>query len=98
MKKLFLVLFLTPIGAFSSEAFVLKKPVVCTELKSLVNVLKEEHQEIPLMLGVDQENKTKYSLFVNNKTKTWTFIQFDTETACILGHGIESRVILGERL
>jgi len=80
----------------NAEAYVTRKPVFCTSVKTLIETLRKDHEEMPLMLGTDSNNENKYSLFVNRQTGTWTFIQFDAEDACMLGNGINVKLILGK--
>lgn len=100
MKKAILVAFLFCLNSsiVNAEGFVAQIPVVCTTLKELIDTLKTKHEELPIMLGEDSSNNTKYGMFFNGQTKTWTFIQFDKEDACILGFGKEGKLTLGKKV
>lgn len=99
MKKL-IVAFLFCLTSLiaNAEGFVLNKPVICVDLQSLLKSLTETHIELPIMLGKDSSDSSKYSLFINQKTGTWTFIQFDDDVACIIGVGTSAVLKLGQKL
>lgn len=98
MKKSILVAFLFCFNSTiaNADAYVTNKPVVCVPTKTILETLQKEHEELPIMLGFDSDNTSKYSLFVNRKTGTWTFIQFNNEDACMLGFGEKARVFIGK--
>lgn len=77
----------------NAQGFQSRKPVVCDETKRVIQALTENYDEKPLWTAKDQDDGTRYSLFVNKKNGTWTILQMNPEYACILGVGEESEFI-----
>ncbi len=76
-----------------AQVFQTRKPIICDKVKTVVEALDENYQEVPIWTGKDASDETRYSLFINKQTKSWTFIQFTSEIACILGTGQDSKEI-----
>lgn len=69
------------------------KTVKCANLTAIVNILTgAPYNEVPVWVGRDGQDTSKYVLFSNGKTGTWTLVQFGTEVGCILGAGGASSV------
>lgn len=82
----------------NAEAQLIHKPVLCEKTSVLFKTLKDDYEEMPLMMGQDASNDSKYILFVNSKAGTWTFVQFTQEYACMIGFGTNSKLVLGEKI
>jgi hypothetical protein len=90
MKKFLVSVLLLPVLAVAQEPIIIEKSVVCANVSTLLNGLKDHYDELPIWIG--QDEKSRYSLFVS-KTGSWTLVQFSDEIACILGVGTNSREI-----
>ena len=94
MKKVavaFLFCFASTI-AYAIQPFTINKPVVCSDVKSMIEFLSgAEFKEIPTWVGKDESSK--YILMANEKTKTWTLVQFNDQVACVLGAGIDGSIL-----
>ena len=74
---------------YANQPFTVNKPVVCSDLKTIIEVASgEEYKEIPTWVGKDETSK--FVLMINAKTKTWTMIQYNDQVACVLGTGENS--------
>ena len=83
---------LTSTIAYAADPFYTQKPVVCSDVKTIVEFVSGgEFQEQPNWAGKD--DKSKYVLMVNEKTKTWTMVQFNDQIACIIGAGTDANLI-----
>lgn len=83
---------LTSTIAYAVEPFSTQKPVVCADLKTIIEFISGgEFKEQPYWTAKD--DKSKYVLMVNEQTKTWTLIQFNDQVACILGAGENSNKV-----
>lgn len=83
---------LTSTIVYAMQPFTVEKPVFCTNVKTMVEMLSgEDYQEEPIWIGKDE--KSKYVLMTNTKLKTWTIVQFNDQIACILGTGTHGNVI-----
>jgi hypothetical protein len=77
-----------------AESFITKKPVICTNIETIIERLTNKFEELPFWSGVGLENK--FVLMVNNKTGTWTMLEFNNDTACIIGEGKEADQIFSK--
>lgn len=78
--------------AYAIQPFTVEKPVFCTDVKSMIEMLSgNDYQEIPNWIGRDE--KSKYVLMSNDKLKTWTFVQFNDQVACVLGTGTHGNIV-----
>lgn len=91
LALVFLLCLTSPIA--NAQVFQSRKPVICDKVKTIIEALNENYQEIPIWTGKDAADETRYSLFINKQTRSWTFIQFTSEIACILGTGDGSKEI-----
>ena len=66
-----------------------EKPVVCSNLKTIVETISQDFQEQPTWRGND--SRSKYVMFSNSKTGTWTLIQYSDNVACVIGSGENGR-------
>lgn len=76
-----------------AQSFQTEKPVICSDLKSIVEFLSgPEYEEEPFWNGLG-EGGSKYILMANPLTRTWTFIQYNDKMACVLGSGESGRLL-----
>ena len=76
-----------------AQSFQTEKPVVCSTLKNIVEVLSgSEFEEEPFWSGAG-ESSSKYILMANPTTGTWTFVQYNDKMACVLGSGITGKLL-----
>ncbi len=73
----------------AEEPIVVEKPVVCGQVSSVLNGLKDTYKEEPIWVG-NGNDRSRYSLFVNPKTGAFTILQFNNEIACLIGTGESS--------
>jgi hypothetical protein len=92
----FLFCLISPI--VNAQAFQSRKPVICDDIKKVIESLNQNFEEKPVWLAKDQSDDTRYSLFVNQKTGSWTLIQFTSTVACILGVGEDSKFMFGDSI
>ena len=85
MNKFLLGILFLPVVALGEQA-TLTKPVVCDDVKLVIEFVKSQPYYETLYWAGKDEN-SHYAMLVNEKTKTWTLIQFDEKTACVLGSG-----------
>jgi len=93
MKKItiaYLMGFVTAL-AHAAPPIVVEKKVVCDNLKTIIESISADANEVPTWSGRD--DTSKYILMANTKTGTWTMIQFNDKIACILGAGENSTVV-----
>jgi hypothetical protein len=89
------VLFSGTAQAQDSNFFESNKPLICGKFSAIVDLLMgDKFREVPVWLGTDARDGTRYSLFINDKTKTWTFVQYRENTACVLGVGGSSQNLI----
>ena len=92
MFKLLLGVLLLPAVALAQPVTV-EKPVYCDKPEALIrSITGNNYKERPKWLGEDE--KSRYSLFVNEETGSWTIIQFNDKIACVLGVGESSKFVL----
>ncbi len=78
--------------AYAIQPFTVNKPVVCSDVKSMIEFLSgEEFKEVPTWVGKDESSK--FILMANEKAKTWTLVQFNDQVACILGTGTDGLIL-----
>jgi hypothetical protein len=78
-----------------AQIFSVEKPVLCSDLKTVIEVASGEYQEEPTWRGSD--STSKFILMSNKKTGTWTFIQYNDKLACVIGTGENAKsIILGK--
>jgi len=81
----------------NAQTFKTEKPVVCSDLKTVIEYVSSEYNEIPFWNGTDETSK--YILMVNNQTRTWTMIQYNDSAACVVGVGNRAHLInLGKNI
>lgn len=79
--------------AYANQPVTVNKPVVCSDIKSIIEFVSgEEFKEVPSWAGKDENSK--YIMMSNEKTKTWTILQFNDKIACIIGTGTDGNFIL----
>lgn len=81
-----------------AQVFQSSKQVICDNTKAVMDFLAENFEEKPVWIAKDQNDETRYSLFVNQKTGSWTLLQFTPTVACFLGMGDESKYIFGDAI
>jgi len=99
MRTLALAFLLCLTGSIANaQAFQIQKPVICDDVKKVIETISKSFEETPMWLAKDQNDSTRYSLFVNKKTGSWTLIQFTSTVACILGVGEDSKFMFGDSI
>jgi hypothetical protein len=90
-----LCLYYSPI-ANAREIIQLNKPVVCSDLKTIIEtVTGEQYKEQPAWAGAD--DISNFYLTHNQKTGTWSLIQYSDGIACILGTGSRSQFLYTDK-
>jgi hypothetical protein len=88
---------LTVLLAHAQPIINVDKPVVCSDLKTVIELASGEFQEIPSWSGND--SISKFIIMANKKTGTWTFIQYNDKIACVLATGENARALfLGKNI
>lgn len=92
MKRLILAFFIMFPVIASSEVF--DKPVECFNTESLLNTIKNKHQEeVVFYLGnAITKNKSTVVMFKNKTTGTWTIVEVFGENSCVLAVGKETAI------
>jgi hypothetical protein len=75
----------------NAEIEKLYKPVVCSDLKTVIESISSEYNEVPYWNGISSD--TKFILMVNKQTGTWTMIEYLNKDACVVGSGIRANLI-----
>ena len=75
----------------NAQTVTVEKPVICSNLKTIIENLSKDYQEEPAWSGKD--NTSRYIMMSNKKTGTWTIIQFNDRIACILGTGNSGMIV-----
>jgi hypothetical protein len=74
-----------------AQTFKTDKPVVCSDLKTVIETVSGDYQEEPVWRG--SSGDSKFIMMANTKTGTWTFIQYNEKVACVLGTGDNGKPI-----
>lgn len=83
----FLFCLASSIANAQAQLVQVRKPVVCTDLNSIVETLNDKDiSEKPIFGGKDKD-KHGYFVTLNSETGTWSMIEYVGDTACILGFG-----------
>ncbi len=99
MRTLALAFLLCLTGPIANaQAFQSQKPVICDDIKKIIGSLNQNFKEKPVWVAKDENDETRYSLFVNQKTGSWTLIQFTSTVACILGVGEDSKFMFADSI
>lgn len=86
------ILFLISLVAHAqSQTFATKKPVICSDPRTIIENLSNKFSEQPFWSGAGSD--TKYILFSNPETGTWTMVEYNNEVACVIGAGKRARQI-----
>jgi len=81
----------------NAQIYKSQKPIVCSDLKTVIEYVSGEYNEVPFWNGADDDSK--YILMVNPKTKSWTMIQYQNNDACVIGVGNRAHLInLGKNI
>jgi len=76
-----------------AQSFETEKPVICSDLKTIVEFVSgPEYEEQPFWNGRGEEG-SKYILMLNPLTQSWTFIQYNDKIACVIGSGVNGRLL-----
>jgi hypothetical protein len=79
----------------NAQIITVEKPVVCSDLKTVIENLSSEYKEEPFWSGTD--SLSKFIMMSNKKTGTWTIIQYNDKIACVIGTGDNGKVfVLGK--
>jgi len=77
-------------GAFNSSM-----PVLCADLRTVIDALSKTHRETPQWQGRDHEGQWGFMRFEQAGTGEWTLIKYNTQVACVIGVGRDSRTLAG---
>jgi len=77
------------------EAFNSSMPVLCADLRTVIESLSRTHRETPQWQGRDHEGQWGFMRFENARTGEWTLIKYNTQVACVIGVGTESKTLGG---
>jgi hypothetical protein len=94
MRKSAMAMILTLTSLVSSaqpNIYENSKPVVCSDVKTIIEGLSDQYNEQPFWNGIGED--TKYILLVNPKTMTWSMVEYNNKIACIIGTGKGSKQI-----
>lgn len=90
MKKLLFFVIMLFSGISTAQVQVQKdKPVICYDLKGLVERLKGQYDEKLLFSYPNglYQFATNISMYSNKETGTWTLIEHNEDLGCVLGAG-----------
>lgn len=97
MKTLILAMIIGAISISSAAAqFSYDYTILCDSTERLVKSLSTNYKEQATWTGVDVQDKSRYSLWVNAQAGTWTLLKMTPEVSCILGVGTNSEIMLGD--
>lgn len=96
MFKYILVLALLTVSARVNAQFSYDYTIVCDTTERLVKSLGIDYKERATWTGMDVQDKSRYSLWINERTGTWTLLKMTVEVSCILGVGNDSKLMLGD--
>lgn len=70
------------------------KPVICGPAPTIFKELSHSSiNEKPIWIGVREDKKTEFYLFLNFDNSAFTLIEMGTETGCVLGVGYKSQLL-----
>jgi hypothetical protein len=81
----------------NAESFNLTKPVVCDDTIVIIQSLHKTHKEKIIWVGQDNNDESRFGLFVNEKTGSWTLLQMTPKVSCILGVGENAKMFSGQQ-
>jgi hypothetical protein len=85
MKKLLLLLFVTPV--FAQQQIEMTKMLKCSNAEYVFQLFKDDFGETPVWVGKDKSTDSYITLLKNKEKGTWTLVQYDSHIACVLGAG-----------
>lgn len=93
MKHILFILMILLSSNVNSASYQKEKPVVCYDLKELVDKLKNGYNEDVVFVSTNDlyPNPTKISIFENRETGTWTIVEYADNIGCVLGVGKNSK-------
>jgi len=76
-------------------AFVyVNKPIICGPSQTIFKELSSTTiNEKPVWIGVRDDNKTEFYLFLNFDNSAFTLLEMGKETGCVLGQGYKSQLL-----
>ena len=94
MKYLLLTLGIFTTTAMAQNTWILKKSVVCADLDTIANVIRE-HKEKVQWYAKDASTDNSITLFVNPESTSWTLVESNKTVGCLLsaGEGYNQRVL-----
>ncbi|NCZ29603.1 hypothetical protein EB118_16970 [bacterium] len=91
MKKILIALSL--MTAAVNAQTVVQKPVLCADLKEIIKtVTGQEHQELPIWRGAENDFGNRTVLFYNKEKTGWTIVEYRNEWGCIIGASEKSEL------
>lgn len=89
-----LALFMGCVTLTSNAGEILTNEMMCEKTSIVVDGLKKEYGEIPVVLGKsDDIANSVMSLWTNPKTDSWTIVATKDEVSCIVGSGQNLKII-----
>jgi hypothetical protein len=71
------------------ESIIIKTEIPCYNTDSLLNTLKKEYKEVPILYGISSDQaESTMSVWTSPSTKSWSIIATKGEISCIIGTGI----------
>lgn len=66
----------------------------CGDTKTVINELREDFKEIPIIIGIADDNANSLmSLWTNVNDGSWTLVATKDQISCIIGAGKSLRVV-----
>ena len=86
MKYLLLALGIFTTTVMAQNTWILKKSVVCADLDTIANVIRE-HKEKVQWYAKDASTENTVTLFLNSETLSWTLVESNKSVGCLLAAG-----------
>jgi len=83
---------LQPLLGAASE--VVTTQIICDDTTKIVNSLKEEYKEMPIVVGkAADEAASIMTLWVNHTTNSWTILSTKNDLSCVVGYGQNLKIV-----
>jgi len=94
MKFLYAFLLLALSISVSAETSTITNTMPCGDTKTVINELREDYKEIPIIIGIANDNANSLmSLWTNVNDGSWTLVATKDQLSCIIGTGKSLRVL-----
>ena len=77
-----------------AELITEQKPVVCAEVKTIIQGLATETDVRPFWEGVGEDSR--YILLVSPKSGDWYMVEYNNTAACVIGTGTKAKQIFSK--